>query len=138
MFHALRVVALAAGLAAIGGCGSGPDDMPEVAPVRGKVTLNGKPLTDARVTFAPVDGTGQSSEGRTAASGEYVLTYKRDIMGAKLGKHKVYISTYEEPTTTDDGKTQGGFPEKVPAQYNENTTLEREVVDGENVFDFEL
>ena len=124
-------------LIVLAGCSSGPDDMPELAPVRGRVTLDGQPLVDAQIIFAPVGG-GQTSEARTGPNGQYELRYRQDTMGAKLGKHKVYISTYVEPEETDQGKLVGGFPEKVPKRYNENTTLEKDVVDGENAFDFEL
>jgi hypothetical protein len=91
----------------------------------------------ARVAFSPVGG-GQTSNATTGPNGEYELYYKRDIRGAKLGKHKVVISTYEQPEIGDDLKPIGGRPELVPAQFNANTTLEKEVVAGENVFDFDL
>ena len=89
----------------VSGCGP-KSDMPEVAPVKGKVTLDGKPMVMARIYFTP-EGGGQSSEAVTNASGEYELVYKRDIMGAKIGKHTVRITTYEEPEVTDDGKVVG-------------------------------
>lgn len=137
MLYPMRRGAWICAVVILAGCDSGPDDMPEIAPVRGRVTLDGQPLVDAHVIFAPVEG-GQTSEARTGPNGGYELRYRQDTMGAKLGKHKVYISTYIEPEQTDDLKDVGGFPEKVPKRYNENTTLEREVVDGKNVFDFEL
>ena len=120
----------------VSGCGP-RSDLPEVAPVKGKVTLDGKPMVLARIYFSP-EGGGQSSEAVTNASGEYELVYKRDIMGAKIGKHTVRITTYEAPEVTDDGKVVGGKPELVPSQYNANSTLQKEVVAGENVFDFPL
>ena len=136
MLNAVRRTALLGAVLLLAGCGP-KSDMPEVAPVRGKITLNGKPLIMAKVIFAPVEG-GQSSEAVTNANGEYELVYKRDIMGAKIGKHKVMISTAEPPEVTDDGKVIGGKPELVPAQFNTQTTLEKEVTDGENVIDFTL
>lgn len=123
----------------IAGCGGAPDDMPEVAPVRGTVKLDGKPLPMAKVIFSPVEG-GQSSEGVTGAGGEYELVYKRDIMGAKVGKHLVVITTYEEPEKADDNKTLiGGRPEQAPPEYNTGGGVEHEVKAGEeNVIDFDL
>jgi hypothetical protein len=123
------------GLAA--GCG-GPDDMPDIATVKGKVTLQGKPLVMAKVIFAPIGG-GQSSEGVTSASGEYELRYRTDMPGAKVGKHKVTITTFQAPEFTDQLKPIGGRPELVPPQYSKNSTLEKEVKAGEdNVIDLDL
>ena len=136
MFRLARRLTLLIGLLLVAGCGT-TSDMPEVAPVRGKVTLNGKPLIMAKIIFAPVEG-GQSSEAVTNANGEYDLVYKRDIMGAKVGKHKVMITTFELPEVTDDGKVLGGKPELVPPQFNSQTTLEKEVKPEENVIDFTL
>ncbi len=120
----------------IAGCGQ-TSDVPEIAPVRGKVTLDGAPLSLGQISFAPVTG-GQTSDATTGPGGEYELIYKRDLKGAKIGKHKVSISSYQPPEVPEVGPPVGGRPELVPAQYNTQTTLEREVVAGENVFDFDL
>lgn len=135
MRHAVRIAA-AIFAAACAGCGS-ESDLPETAPVRGVVTLDGQPVAMARIYFSPQDG-GQTSEGLTDPAGRYELRYKRDVMGAKLGKHKVVITTYEEPTREDDLSVSGGVPERIPRKYNEQTTLEKEVVAGDNVIDFSL
>ncbi len=125
-------------MAACCGCsGGGPDDMPDIAPVSGTLTLDGEPIAFAHIIFSPVDG-GQTSEAYSDQSGRYVLVYKRDIMGAKIGKHKIIVTTYEEPETTDDMKTVGGVPERFPAKYNQNSTLEFEVQDGDNTHDLAL
>ena len=129
---------IAAAVLAAACTGCGPEsDMPETAPVRGVVTLDGRPLGMARIYFSPQEG-GQTSEAVTDPSGNYELRYKRDLPGATLGKHKVVITTYEEPTTNDDMTVTGGMPERVPAKYNQQTTLEKEVVAGDNVIDFPL
>jgi hypothetical protein len=128
----------AAATLAVACAGCGPEsDMPETAPVRGVVTLDGQPVSMARIYFSPQDG-GQTSEGLTDPDGRYELRYKRDVMGARLGQHKVVITTYEEPTREDDLTVSGGVPERIPAKYNQQTTLEKEVVAGENVIDFSL
>ena len=135
--RSLQLLATAA-LIAIAGCWTGgPDDMPDIAPVKGTLTLDGQPVGMAHIVFSPVDG-GQSSETYSDQSGNYVLTYKRDIMGAKIGKHKVVVTTYEEPETTDDLKKIGGTPERFPEKYNKNTTLQHDVAAGENVIDLKL
>lgn len=121
-------------LAATTGCGpSGP----ELGRVEGTVTLDGKPLTGARVCFYPEAG-GRTAEAVTDQQGHYVLSYTREGTGAVAGVNKVSISTYEEPVSLDDGTKQGGVPEKVPAKYNTQSTLTREVKTGRQTIDFAL
>ncbi len=83
-FHALSV-----GLLLLTACGCGRGNYPEVATVTGTVTLDGKPLEDAEITFAPKDG--RASSGRTDAKGQYSLSYTKNIRGAVLGEHRVMI-----------------------------------------------
>ena len=69
------------------GCGqSGP----EVAPVKGRVTLDGRPLEMVDVVFQPTNGDPPSTS-RTDADGQYELLYKRGLMGARIGEHTVRI-----------------------------------------------
>lgn len=118
------------------GCGQS-SDRPETGEVSGVVTLDGDPLPEARVVFAPTEG-GQSSEATTDANGHYELVYRGDEMGAKVGEHKVYVSTFEEEYLDDTGKMIGGREELVPQQYNTNTTLTKEVKPGANDIPLEL
>jgi len=116
------------------GCGPGG---PAVGQVEGTVTLDGEPVAGAIVTFVPVEG-GRNSMAETDESGHYVLEYTGGKPGALVGKHKVRISTYQEPEEDDSGQLVGGVPEKIPAKYNEQTTLEVEVKRGKQTIDFEL
>lgn len=72
------------------GCGRSP--YPETASVQGTVTLDGKPVGNATVTFAPT--TSRASSGRTDEQGKYILTFKKGIPGAVLGEHQVKISKF--------------------------------------------
>jgi hypothetical protein len=105
----------------------------DVGYVEGTVTMDGSPLPDAMVTFQPESG--RPSYGRTDASGRYELVYTRDEKGAVPGKHTVSISTLQEGDPDAGGES---VPEKVPANYNTNTELTREVKAGANEFNFEL
>jgi hypothetical protein len=127
-FRAAVSAAILAGVA-IAGCGGGPGDQPDLGYVEGTVKLDGKPLAGAKIYFQPEKG--RMSEGKTDANGHYVLEYTTDTQGAKLGKHSVRISTFEE---NDDGGTK--TPEKVPAKYNINTTLTAEVKAEDQEIDF--
>lgn len=109
----------------VSGCGT--SSTPELAPVRGTVTLDGQPLAGATVIFEPTDG-GRSSHGQTDAEGKYRLNYIRDIQGAKVGSHYVSITTASE----------ANLVERLPAGYNRQTTLTATVTAGKNDCDFEL
>ena len=107
------------------GCGrSGP----EVAPVRGHVTLDGHPLVAADIEFQP-DDKRPPSEGRTDQDGNYELLYKRGVVGAPVGQHIVRISFYRNAIAN---------PPKIPDRYNKQSELRREVKAGQNEFDFDL
>ncbi len=79
--------------------GCGGDGGPPLAPVKGKVTLYGKPYTKGIVTFSP-EGGGPSATSRTDENGDYEL-WSAGKKGAAIGKHKVSVTTIlEQPTTT--------------------------------------
>jgi hypothetical protein len=113
------------------GCGSR-----KVAPVSGKVTLNGKALAGATVTFQPIATSGidagDSSMGKTDAEGKYTLETSKGARGARVGKHRVSISLLE--TQKGEGHPpRGGWPikEKIPSEYNgDKTTLSFDVPAG--------
>lgn len=116
------------------GCGqSGPT----LGRVEGTVTLDGQPLPGARVCFYPEAG-GRTAEAVTDQQGHYVLSYTGEGTGAQAGLNKVSISTYEEPVSMDDGTQKDGKPEKVPAQYNKQSTLTKQVQSGKQTIDFAL
>ena len=115
----------------IAGCGGDPN----LATVTGKVTLDGEPLADAFLTFFPTGGEGSTSAGVTDANGEYTLKFSRDKAGAWIGENRVEITTADVESV--DGEDVA-IPEKVPAKYNTNTELVRDVKAGNNRLDFEL
>lgn len=123
-----RILFVCATLVAIGpGCSNTANDVPELAPVTGTVTMGGKPLEGAQVTFTPQ--TGGLSGGTTDATGRFELYYKADLKGAVPGKHTIKISKMEGEAVK----------ELVPAKYNEQSTLTEEVKkEGPNDFKFEL
>jgi hypothetical protein len=73
-----------------------------MAPVKGRVTCDGKPLPDAAIILSPLAVNENDLEAPRAANGginngrfEYVSTYKEGD-GAVIGKHRVLI-TMESP-----------------------------------------
>ncbi|HVT27309.1 MAG TPA: hypothetical protein VHE81_04760, partial [Lacipirellulaceae bacterium] len=68
---------------------------PKLAPVTGRITLDGQPLENADVLFQP-DGSKPPSVGRTDANGRYELAYKRGVMGGMVGSNTVRITISPE------------------------------------------
>jgi len=118
------MVCLASILAFCGCSRSGPD----LAPVSGRVTLNGKPVENIKVMFHP-DGEKSPSLGRTDKDGAYLLRYKRGVEGGSVGWNVVRLQTVTEVTHG---------PQLVPQKYISGSDLRREVKAGNNTFDFEL
>lgn len=92
-----------------------------LAPVAGKVTLNGAPLVGARITFQPTGGgenPGPGSIGDTDSQGAYVLRTIHDEPGAVVGHHRVAIvsNPYREAAASD--KDSHPIVERVPKRYN--------------------
>lgn len=118
-------------------------DVPELAYVEGTVTMDGKPLEGALVTFNSVSG-GRPSYGRTDESGWYEVIYMDGVEGALPGDHVVWISTFREGNgDSEDPEERKSRKEEVPAQYNinasDNPEMTRTVKAGEdNVINFEL
>ena len=112
--------------AALAGCGHG--DRPKLGQVHGRVTLDKKPLARVMVIFHPAVGAREAT-GVTTETGDYVLKYIRDEMGAAVGKNKVRVT-----------KQRNNDPasETVPKKYNQNTTLACEVKPGDNEINFDL
>jgi hypothetical protein len=103
----------------LAGCGT------SYAPVSGRVTLDGKPLEGAIVTFQPAadnPNRGTGSVGNTDEDGRFTLrVVDPSTPGAVPGKHVVLITLYEK----GDGKpgAEKSGTQLLPVRYNEQTTL---------------
>ena len=137
--------------------GCGPSG-PALGTVKGKVTLNGRPLPNALVTFEP-EGGGPVGTGPTDAEGKFEL-YSAGRKGAKIGNHRVVITTIQEaqPAAEPPGAKSSDDPaymaqplggaadykkaeqmkEKIPAKYNQASELKQEVKAGKNEVNFDL
>jgi hypothetical protein len=103
------------------------------------VTLDGKPLPNAVVTFQPLrDGNnvnpGPGSDALTDADGNYTLkVVGSGKTGAVVGKHRVETSAYPSAPGADptaDRPGGGAARNLVPPQYNAKTTLTFDVPRG--------
>lgn len=99
----------------VAGCSGTGEATPELTPVSGRVTLNGKPLPDAIVTFIPTAG--RLSIGTTDAAGNYELFHKPGEPGAISGEHTVKITVEENMTVPLDWQVV------IPEKYNTSSTL---------------
>jgi len=109
-------------LGLLSGCG---DTGEGLVPVRGTVTLDGIPLSDAEIIFRPANG--RPSLGKTDSQGKYQLRYSAEKTGVLVGTHAVTISTAGDQPDDEDAPTG---KERVPAEYNTRTTLTAEVKAG--------
>lgn len=101
-------------LAFLAGCGEGNA---ELAPVRGVVKLDGKPLTSGSVITLPQAGRG--ARGLIGADGKFELMTVVEGDGARVGQHRVGVVAYE-------GGSKGPEAEQgkllVPQKYTNPAT----------------
>lgn len=122
----------------VAGCGS---DGPELADVTGTVTLDGKPVPGAVLTFIPTSGS--TSYGKTDASGKYTLMFTDTKYGAMIGSYKVEIEVKRiPPDEIAEMKAEGQQVATefvtIPKKYRADGALTAEVKSGENTIDFKL
>lgn len=100
--------------------------------------MDDKPLANATVVFVPLTG-GRPAAAKTNESGEYELNFSAGRKGTIPGKNRVRITTLSDPYEDADGNKVPGSKETIPIQYNQQTELEFEVVEGQrNEANFEL
>jgi hypothetical protein len=104
-----------------------------IAPVSGRVTMDGKPLAHALVRFQPEKrdkdpNVSPDAYGETDEQGNYslkpVLSDRDDVDGAVVGLNYVQLSVYDR----GDGKRQPR--ETLPAKYSTDSKLTFEVPPG--------
>jgi hypothetical protein len=127
----IRILAGCLACLLLAGCGG--TEHPDVADVRGTVTLDGQPLANASIMFQPTTA-GRPSLGTTDDQGNYTLLYLDGVEGAMLGTHKVVIRT-EVPG--EDGEPPV-VREKLLPKYHNRSELTAEVAQGKNTIDFPL
>lgn len=83
-------------LIALVGCGG--SDFPKTFKVTGTVTLGGKPVDGAMVTFVPSSGQ-KVAIGSTNADGQFKLSTFNPSDGAQPGEYKVTVTKFSVPPT---------------------------------------
>jgi hypothetical protein len=122
---------------ACGGCGR---QYPEIIPVRGTATFDGRPIVMMDVVFDPLSGTrGSGSIGRTGTDGRFEMQAivggaTRVLKGARPGRYRVVFAEPEwySPEGMPLPRPPGAGPVVVPSVYMNATEspLEVEVTKG--------
>jgi hypothetical protein len=91
-----RSAVLAASLAgASWGCGGGSAPLPDLIPVKGKVTYKGQPVTRGVVRFEP-DGYGRMASGQIQGDGTFELSTLKPGDGVVAGEHRVSVGEFDK------------------------------------------
>jgi hypothetical protein len=109
----------------------------KIAPVSGRVTLDGKPLAGVHVSFQPIAKAGDVNPGGgsyavTDADGKFtLLLVEGEQPGAVIGKHRVEITARSEPIPANVDLAKRPAPKVfVPEKYGRKSELTFEVPAG--------
>ncbi|MFI4876056.1 MAG: carboxypeptidase regulatory-like domain-containing protein [Blastopirellula sp. JB062] len=130
MLTLIRLPVIAFLATALLGCTYSANNLPDLAAVSGVITFNGKPLSDATVSFESENG--QIAFGKTDAEGRYELHYRDGANGAEIGTNTVRV---ESLITAPPGPN---YRDPIPPKYNTRSTLTVEVTSGANTHNFDL
>ena len=103
---------------------------PALLPVKGKVTIDGKPATEGGVTFRSTQNEMVQLVGAIGPDGTYIMMHKRDE-GALAGEYKVTVLVTETPKAPDGN--YNGLPKTMSNRKfadPKTTPLKVEVKDG--------
>jgi hypothetical protein len=134
----MRVVllgCLVAGLLVLTGCSG------QRADVSGSVQLDGQPVDEGSIQFIPVEGTAGPSAGGIIKDGRYHVTRDK---GVTVGKNRVELRAFrksgrkvQDPTGLPGVKTEERV-QAFPPEYNDRSTVVKEVRAGSNTIDFDV
>jgi hypothetical protein len=129
----LLVISFLALVAVLTGCREGP----HIAPLTGKVLLDGQPLEFGSVMLQPVEG-GEPARAQIQSDGTFVMTMYGVGEGAAVGLNRVRVTCFagQRPggsTVAADGELAVGGS-LIPTRYSSfgSSGLTIEVLPGEN------
>lgn len=133
LMHALRFLSLLLATLLLTGCGGS-----NLQPLTGTVTLDGKPLADAAISFIPVEG-GRPASGNSDADGKFTIASYTAGDGLPPGSYKVTIvkintkkqaqaAVSEEGDQTPENAAMGAMEQGVsfltPVKYSSPLTTD--------------
>ena len=131
------LASIALGVLLFVGCGPHTDRLE----INGKVTLNGAPLDGGAIRFSSL-GEKKMASGAMVNGGQYDIPREKGLLP---GSYRVELSAPDESVPPVMVRPPGGgpgslaAPERIPAEYNENSTHTIEVTaGGDNQFDFDI
>lgn len=113
--------------------GCSQSDGPKLYPVTGKVTFEGEPVKEGRITLRKVDGDKRSYSG-SISEGRYELTAEAGPSAVEVIASRLIPGKFDRSNGTPEPVGEMYIPKK----YNEATTLQVEVKSGSNDFPFDL
>jgi hypothetical protein len=146
----IRIAQVAAALLVgilVSGCGGGGREAPaNLAPVSGKVLIDGTPTANVAVSFIPTGETkGEGAYGASDAEGKYTLTHPSGAAGVEPGKYRVVLSKYVMPdgSPIPEGQSAAdvGANESISPAYSDpdSSTLSVDVpADGNTGLDLKI
>jgi hypothetical protein len=114
---------------------------PQRAAVSGRVTLDGQEIVQGSIAFKTVGANSGLAAGGPIQNGRYAIEKDR---GPVVGENRVEIKSVRktgrqvQAPLADPGQMTDEIVEAVPARYNSQSELEREVKEGDNQLDFDL
>ena len=129
----LMLVACVATLAAFG-CG---EETGGKLPVSGNITIKGQPLDAGSIQFESKPPTPSCFTGSEIKDGKYTIPA---VQGLLPGTYTVRITAPEKVAVTAEpgGEIPPPVKDRVPPEYNANSTLTFEAKSGTNTFDFDV
>jgi hypothetical protein len=120
------------------GCGGW--GAPRRATVDGQVSIDHVALENGTISFSPTDGNSGPTAGGSIKNGSYSIHGEK---GPAVGWNLVTISGARRTGKRIPDPMRGGalvdeVVSVVPEQYNNRSTLKRELKPGKNVLDFDL
>ena len=107
--------------------------------VTGTVTLDGKPVDQAEVTFQPAEG--RIATGVTDSQGRFELSTNSPGDGAVPGDHKVTISQYYSAGNPPPMMPGSQIPSRFPQKYgdpSQSPFTAKVLRGGKNDFQFDM
>ena len=111
----IRKLPLLALLIALSGCGGiNPGVNPDPVEIKGKVTVKGKALTDATITFQP-----------TGVGGEAIMAVKNgEFKGSVIpGKYTYYFTDQKRSTQIPESYRAGSMSRQIDVKPGDDLTL---------------
>jgi hypothetical protein len=125
------------GLASASGCSRAANTR---AAVSGTVRIDGDLLKEGAIAFFPIEGTKGPSSGGTIVAGKYDIPRDK---GPTVGKNRVEIRAFRPsgkkvPDIWKPGEQMDEMVMALGPEYNDHSTLVKDIVQGQNQADFDL